>query len=52
MVEDVGNPNEGSTVESLYSEAFKKQHQTEFGFNFAEREILIDNVRVRSVGNK
>ena len=38
------------TGESHYETAFKQQHQTEFGFNFLARQILIDNVRVRSVG--
>jgi 5-oxoprolinase (ATP-hydrolysing) len=33
-----------------YASIFKKIHETEFGFNFHERAIIIDNVRVRSVG--
>lgn len=40
------------SVEQLYSRAFEKQHQLEFGFNFEARQILIDNIRVRSVGKK
>lgn len=43
---------EGKTLEALYSDAFEQQHKLEFGFNFEARQILIDNVRVRSVGKK
>ena len=45
-------PSEDCTIEQLYSEAFERQHQLEFGFNFESRQILIDNIRVRSVGKK
>ena len=40
------------SIEQLYAEAFEKQHRLEFGFNFEARDILIDNVRVRSEGKK
>mmetsp|Transcript_21107 Transcript_21107/g.25973 ORF Transcript_21107/g.25973 Transcript_21107/m.25973 type:complete len:105 (-) Transcript_21107:1974-2288(-) len=40
------------TIEQLYTEAFENQHCLEFGFNFEARDILIDNVRVRSEGKK
>ena len=29
---------------------FKLLHEQEFGFNFTARQILIDNIRVRSIG--
>lgn len=35
---------------AAYTEAFRHQHQVEFGFNFEARAIHIDTVRVRSVG--
>lgn len=37
-----------SSVEKLFAEAFERQHRLEFGFNFEARDIIIDNVRVRS----
>ena len=40
------------TIEKLFAEAFETQHRLEFGFNFESRDILIDNVRVRSEGKK
>ena len=43
---------EGKTVETAYADAFYKQHQLMFGFNFDARAIIIDNVRVRSAGHK
>ena len=43
---------EGKSVETAYAEAFYKQHQLMFGFNFDARAIIIDNVRVRSAGHK
>ena len=42
----------GKSLEGLFAIAFEKQHQLEFGFNFDARKILIDNIRVRSVGKK
>ena len=42
---------DGKTVEAAYAEAFYKQHQLLFGFNFDARAIIIDNVRVRSAGH-
>jgi len=35
---------------SYFENGFKQLHQMEFGFNFPSRQILIDNIRVRSVG--
>jgi len=46
----IERPNSTTDVEKLYAEAFYRQHEQEFGFNFAKRQILIDNVRVRSIG--
>jgi 5-oxoprolinase (ATP-hydrolysing) len=43
---------DGKSLEQAFSEAFEEQHKLEFGFNFDARKILIDNVRVRSVGKK
>ena len=43
---------DGKSIETLYGEAFEEQHKLEFGFNFEARQILIDNIRVRSVGKK
>ena len=34
-----------------YAQGFEESHKREFGFNLEKREIIIDNVRVRSVGN-
>ena len=42
----------GKTIETAYADAFYKQHQLMFGFNFDARAIIIDNVRVRSAGQK
>lgn len=33
-----------------YAESFRLSHQREFGFWLTKRRVLIDNVRVRSVG--
>ena len=35
----------------FFERGFKELHEQEFGFNFPSRSILIDNIRVRSVGN-
>jgi N-methylhydantoinase A/oxoprolinase/acetone carboxylase beta subunit len=35
---------------SYYKQGFLESHQREFGFNFEQREVIIDNIRVRSVG--
>jgi len=43
---------QGKTLEQCYEEAFHIAHQLEFGFNFDKRPILIDNIRVRSIGSK
>ena len=43
---------QGKTIETAYADAFYKQHQLMFGFNFDARAIIIDNVRVRSSGQK
>ena len=34
----------------FFERKFKELHEQEFGFNFPSRSILIDNIRVRSVG--
>ena len=34
-----------------YVQGFEESHKREFGFNLEKRKIIIDNVRVRSVGN-
>lgn len=36
---------------SQYIKGFEESHKREFGFNLEKRKIIIDNVRVRSVGN-
>jgi hypothetical protein len=46
MVRQNGNQNSIS----YFEEEFKILHEQEFGFNFTARQILIDNIRVRSVG--
>lgn len=33
-----------------YAESFRESHQREFGFWLTKRRVLVDNVRVRSVG--
>lgn len=33
-----------------YGEAFIKQHQQEFGFTLPNRDIIVDDVRVRGIG--
>jgi 5-oxoprolinase (ATP-hydrolysing) len=33
-----------------YGESFRQSHQREFGFWLTQRRVLVDNVRVRSVG--
>ena len=35
----------------FYRKAFEASHKREFGFNFEARRIIVDNVRVRTVGN-
>jgi len=36
--------------DSDYAEQFRLSHQREFGFWLTKRRVLIDNIRVRSVG--
>jgi N-methylhydantoinase A/oxoprolinase/acetone carboxylase beta subunit len=33
-----------------YTNRFEECHKREFGFNFEKRRIIIDNLRVRSIG--
>ena len=33
-----------------FGKAFEKQHQQEFGFTFPDRDIIVDDVRVRGIG--
>jgi 5-oxoprolinase (ATP-hydrolysing) len=33
-----------------FGDAFVKQHQQEFGFTFPDRDIIVDDVRVRGIG--
>lgn len=40
-----------SSDADFYRSEFEKQHQREFGFNFESRPVLIDNIRMRSVGS-
>ena len=52
MIEQPNKDNkEGKSLESAYAEAFYRQHELMFGFNFDARDIIIDNVRVRSAGH-
>jgi 5-oxoprolinase (ATP-hydrolysing) len=37
-------------ADSDYAESFRLAHQREFGFWLTKRRVLIDNIRVRSVG--
>ncbi|KAH8820974.1 Hydantoinase B/oxoprolinase-domain-containing protein [Xylogone sp. PMI_703] len=37
-------------VEWAYGKAFIKQHQQEFGFTLPDRDIIVDDVRVRGIG--
>ena len=41
----------GSEDLARYVQGFEESHKREFGFNLEKRKIIIDNVRVRSVGN-
>lgn len=36
--------------EWAFGKAFVKQHQQEFGFTFPDRDIIVDDVRVRGIG--
>jgi 5-oxoprolinase (ATP-hydrolysing) len=36
--------------EWAYGKAFIKQHQQEFGFTLPDRDIIVDDVRVRGIG--
>ncbi|KAH8596411.1 Hydantoinase B/oxoprolinase-domain-containing protein [Bisporella sp. PMI_857] len=36
--------------EYAYGKAFVKQHQQEFGFTLPDRDIIVDDVRVRGIG--
>ena len=44
----VGSHNESD--QWAFDRAFVEQHEQEFGFNFPNRDILIDDVRVRGIG--
>jgi len=52
MIEKPQSEADGPSLETLFAQSFERQHRVEFGFNFEARDILIDNVRVRSVGKK
>ena len=41
---------EQPTGDLTYAESFRLSHQREFGFWLTKRRVIIDNVRVRSVG--
>ncbi|MBA7492569.1 hypothetical protein ES702_03119 [subsurface metagenome] len=49
-------PNESEAKESFegddfaFGKAFVKQHEQEFGFTLPDRDIIIDDVRVRGIG--
>lgn len=42
--------NEFNGDEWAYGKAFVKQHQQEFGFTLPDRDIIVDDVRVRGIG--
>ncbi|KAF1820577.1 uncharacterized protein K489DRAFT_323635 [Dissoconium aciculare CBS 342.82] len=42
--------NEYSGDEWAYGQAFVKQHEQEFGFTLPNRDIIVDDVRVRGIG--
>ncbi|KAF7190799.1 hypothetical protein HII31_07958 [Pseudocercospora fuligena] len=46
--EEVGNEYDGD--EWAYGKAFATQHEQEFGFTLPDRDIIVDDVRVRSIG--
>jgi 5-oxoprolinase (ATP-hydrolysing) len=46
--EDVEKEFDGD--EWAYGKAFVKQHQQEFGFTLPDRDIIVDDVRVRGIG--
>ena len=46
--EDVDREFDGD--EWAYGKAFMKQHQLEFGFTLPDRDIIVDDVRVRGIG--
>jgi 5-oxoprolinase (ATP-hydrolysing) len=46
--EDVKKEFEGD--EWAFGKAFVKQHQQEFGFTLPDRDIIVDDVRVRGIG--
>jgi 5-oxoprolinase (ATP-hydrolysing) len=46
--EDVEKEFEGD--EWAFGKAFVKQHQQEFGFTLPDRDIIVDDVRVRGIG--
>jgi 5-oxoprolinase (ATP-hydrolysing) len=37
-------------IDGDYAEMFRQSHQREFGFWLTKRRVLVDNIRVRSVG--
>lgn len=44
------DPAEFDGEESAFGSAFVKQHEQEFGFTLPDRDIIIDDVRVRGIG--
>lgn len=47
----VVKPNEDEFGDGwAYGKAFIKQHQQEFGFTLPDRDIIVDDVRVRGIG--
>lgn len=46
--EEVGDAYDGD--EWAFGKAFASQHEQEFGFTLPDRDIIVDDVRVRSIG--
>jgi len=42
--------NESESDEWAFGEAFIQQHQQEFGFTLPDRDIIVDDVRIRGIG--
>jgi 5-oxoprolinase (ATP-hydrolysing) len=43
-------PQDGTTDSWTFGDAFVKQHEQEFGFTLPDRDIIVDDVRLRAIG--
>jgi len=48
----IAKPTDGEPMdgENAYGRAFVRQHEQEFGFTLPDRDILVDDIRVRGIG--